>query len=186
MLAIFLSTILPLTASGPDYRVPENATGGPEICFTTQLTSELKENGWSEFRSELSSESHESRYWMKDLEFYSLERASDGRRVVHTRMDEEPLGPGLTQRTRHVTEWTRPGTEWRRRDYEVTQTITRRPGAPTRIVENREGRSLVWDVSTKPAGDVQVSQRSLRNPSALNTEKRRVGNYVEVCRFGLR
>jgi hypothetical protein len=184
-----LLTLLLLTpvarAAGPDYQIPRGATSHPETCFRNEVVREAEASGWGEWKSVVSQETHQSTFWNEGDYFYALQRANDGRSAVYSRFQETALDRSFTQRRKETTRWTKNGNEWIREDFVTDVQITKREGDPVRVVESTNGTSLIWDVRTYGDGEDQVTERTLRNPSAFSTEMRKVGNHTEICRFRL-
>ena len=172
-------------AAAPEYQIPPGATTGPETCVTTEVVSTPEGNGWGEWRPVVTREQRRVSYWTEGTDFFSLVRSEDGKHQVHTRTREVELDRSFVRRQQVVTEWTRDGASWKSQIYPVTQTITKGEGQPVRILETRGAKNFTWEVKTYGEGDDQVTERISRTPNAFSTPTRRVGNYLEICRYHL-
>ncbi|RZA01453.1 MAG: hypothetical protein EOP11_17430 [Proteobacteria bacterium] len=181
-LTLFLAPTL-LHAAGPDYAIPPGATSAFESCTTFASVQNFQGGQWGEAQDETSSESHRIFYWNDGENFYSLQRGANGYPALYTRIYDEVPGRIFTRRKKDVTFWTKENGSWNREDRTFEQTIRRPSAAPVRITETSGSETYSWEIISYGEGDYTVTERTLTNPEAKNTDSRRVAGFLEICRF---
>ncbi len=178
---MLITLLIPaLALADPNYPVPGNASRYQTTCSINQMVKEKTGDSWSAWKATQSSESFQRLIWNDAEGIHVLEYRQN--QVKYTKITESPKGPEMAERVETVEEWNKNGDQWVMTPYTVQATLLRQRGSALRRTEKRQGYpDLQWEVRSVSSGDGNAIEKSLLNPSALNSDSLKVGSHHESC-----
>ena len=179
----FLSLLLltPAAFAAPDYPVPGNAARAAVECTTFETVKVKEGEGWSDWQPQTHTENFTRTVWVEGNVSFTLDIAPTFIRYT----EASPLHGAEQEES--LENWALNQSEWQLEAFERRVTLLpRNEKGIVHRVEQTDLATLYWDVSTRDVDGQNSTEKTLLNPSVLNTPDRKVAEHKLFCLQGSR